>query len=108
MISKYGTNDPVREFTSSQALVLPVIDNVDSIYLMDIADADASTQVEGDANWTYKATNYTKVSAIAGLNAATPGQTLTTSSTDAAITKAVNKLNDEQILTFEAKLVAGV
>jgi len=108
LISKYGTNDPVREFTSSQALVLPVIDNVDSIYLMDIADADTSTQVEGDANWTYKATNYTKVSAIAGLNAATPGQTLTTSSTDASITKAVNKLNDEQILIFEAQLVAGV
>lgn len=35
LVSKYSKNDPLREFTSSQALVLPVIENVDSIYLMD-------------------------------------------------------------------------
>ncbi len=108
LISKYGTNDPVREFTSSQALALPVIDNIDSIYLMDTTDADTSTQVEGNANWTYKGVDYTKVSAIAGLNAANPGQALTTASTDASITKAVNKLNEEQILIFEALLVLAV
>jgi len=107
LLSKYGTNDPVREFTSSQALALPVLDNVTSIYLMDVSDADTSTQIEGNANWTYKGIDYTKASAITGLNAASPGQTLTTSSTDAAITKAVNKLNDEQILIFEGQLVLG-
>lgn len=107
LLSKYGTNDPVREFTSSQALALPVLDNVDSIYLMDVTDAVTDTQTEGDANFLYKTVLYTKASAIAGLNAASPGQTLTTSSTDAAILKAVNKLSEEQILIFEAQLVAA-
>lgn len=35
LISKYHKNDPLAEFTSSQALALPVINNVDSIYLLD-------------------------------------------------------------------------
>lgn len=108
LISKYGKNDPVREFTSSQALALPVLDNVDSIYLMDVSDADVSAQTEGDANYSYEGTNYTKVSVIAGLNAADPTNKLTTSSTDASIKKAINKLNEEQILIFEAQLAASV
>jgi len=107
LLSKYGTNDPVREFTSSQALALPVLDNVTSIYLMDTTEADASAQTEGDAVFTYKTVNYTKASAIAGLNAATPGQPLTTSSTDAQIQKAINKLSDEQELIFAGQLVAA-
>lgn len=35
LVSKYHKNDPLAEFTSSQALALPVINNVDSIYLLD-------------------------------------------------------------------------
>lgn len=35
LISKYRKNDPVREFTASQARVIPVINNVDQIYLID-------------------------------------------------------------------------
>jgi len=81
LLSKYGTNDPVREFTSSQALALPVLDNVDSIYLMDITESVQDTQT---------------------------GQPLTTASTDASILKAINKLSDEQILIFEAQLIASV
>lgn len=34
LISKYSTNDPLREFTSSQAMVVPVINNVDRIYTL--------------------------------------------------------------------------
>lgn len=41
LVSKYSKNDPLREFTSSQALVLPVIENVDSIYLMDTQTVQA-------------------------------------------------------------------
>lgn len=32
LLSKYSKNDPLREFTSSQAMVVPIIDNVDRIY----------------------------------------------------------------------------
>ncbi|MCZ2480012.1 major capsid protein [Aquirufa nivalisilvae] len=35
LVSKYHKNDPIREFTSSQAVVVPVIDGVESIYLLD-------------------------------------------------------------------------
>jgi hypothetical protein len=34
LVSKYSTNDPLREFTSSQAMVIPVLDNVDKIYTL--------------------------------------------------------------------------
>lgn len=35
LISKYAQTDPWREFTSSQAMVVPVLNNVDRIYLLD-------------------------------------------------------------------------
>lgn len=35
LVSKYSLVDPLREFTSSQAMVLPVINNVDRIYTLD-------------------------------------------------------------------------
>ena len=34
LVSKYSTNDPLREFTSSQAMVIPVLNNVDRIYTL--------------------------------------------------------------------------
>lgn len=37
LISKYSTTDPLQEFTSGQALVLPVIENVDQIYSLDLS-----------------------------------------------------------------------
>lgn len=35
LVSKYATNDPLKEFTASQAMVLPVLNNVHRIYLLD-------------------------------------------------------------------------
>lgn len=35
LVSKYAQTDPWREFTSSQAMVVPVLNNVDRIYLLD-------------------------------------------------------------------------
>lgn len=35
LVSKYSKNDPLKEFTSSQARVVPVIANVDRIYTLD-------------------------------------------------------------------------
>ena len=34
LLSKYSKNDPLREFTSSQAMVVPIINNVDRIYTL--------------------------------------------------------------------------
>ena len=41
LLSKYSKNDPLREFTSSQAMVVPIIDNVDRIYTMDSKSVQA-------------------------------------------------------------------
>lgn len=41
LASRYSTNDPLREFTASQAMVVPILNNVDAIYSLD------STQVVG-------------------------------------------------------------
>lgn len=41
LASRYSTNDPLREFTSSQAMVVPILNNVDAIYSLD------STQTVG-------------------------------------------------------------
>lgn len=37
LIAKYSKTDPLQEFTSGQALVAPVIENVDQIYVIDTA-----------------------------------------------------------------------
>lgn len=41
LVSKYRDNDPLSEYTSSQARVCPVIGNVDQIYLMDSQEVQA-------------------------------------------------------------------
>ena len=35
LVSKYAQNNPWREFTASQAMVVPVLNNVDRIYTLD-------------------------------------------------------------------------
>lgn len=35
LLSKYAENDPWREYTASQAMVVPILNNVDRIYLLD-------------------------------------------------------------------------
>lgn len=35
LVSKYSTTDPLREFTSSQAMVVPILNNIDQIYTLD-------------------------------------------------------------------------
>lgn len=41
LVSKYSKNDPLREFTSSQAMVIPVINNVDRIYTLNTKEVQA-------------------------------------------------------------------
>lgn len=41
LASRYSKNDPLREFTSSQAMVVPVLNNVDRIYTLDSTKVQA-------------------------------------------------------------------
>jgi uncharacterized lipoprotein YehR (DUF1307 family) len=107
LLKKWSTEEPFSEFTSSQALALPVINNVSSIYLMNCEEATASldAQTEGDSAYSYKDTDYTKASVIAAINLATGKTTAKSTNTDAALAKYIDALNEEQILVFEANIV---
>lgn len=108
LVSKYSKNDPLREFTSSQALVVPVIDEVESIYLMDSEEAATDTQTESDANFDYEGTDYTIVSVVIAVNTATGEDTINDGMTDAAILDVINQLSDEEIAVMEPLLVEPV
>jgi len=108
LLKKWSEEEPFSEHTSSQALVIPVIDAVDSIYLLDSEEAAVDAQTEGDANFLYKTVSYTKASVAAALKLAYPATKLTVASTDAKLLEAINKLSEEQILVFEANIVESV
>lgn len=108
LLKKWHEPEPFAEFTSSQALVLPVINNVSSIYVIDTTDVVTDTQTEGDANFDYNGTEYTKASVVASYKLVKPTSKITTSTPDANILKLINELSDEQITAFEAELVEAV
>lgn len=105
LLKKWHEPEPFAEFTSSQALALPVINNVSSIYVIDTTDAVADTQMEGDAEFNYNGQIYTKVSVVVALKLANPQTKLTVGSTDAKLLEAINKLSDEQIVIFEDNII---
>ena len=108
LLKKWSTEEPFAEFTSSQCLALPVINNVSSIYLLNTEEAATDTQTEGDANFDYKGTEYTKASVVASYLLIKPNSTITIATTDAQLLSLINKLSEEQELAFVAELVEAV
>lgn len=107
LLKKWSEEEPFSEHTSSQALAIPVIDAVDSIYLLDSEEATASldTQTEGDAAYLYKTVSYTKVSVIAAINLALEATKAKANNTDATLAKYIDELTEEQVLVFEGNIV---
>jgi hypothetical protein len=106
-LKKWSSEEPFAEYTSSQALAIPVIDAVDSIYSLDSEEAAIDAQTEGNSTFLYKTVSYTKASVADALKLAYPATKLTVASTDAKLLDAINKLSEEQILIFEANIVAA-
>lgn len=106
LVSKYHTNDPIKEFTSSQAVVLPVINNIDNIYILDCEEATAQVdvQTEGDANYLYKTVSKPKASVIAAINIAYEATKAKANNTDATLAKFIDEMSEEQLLIFEANI----
>ena len=96
LASKYSTNAPLQEFTSTQSLALPVIENVDSIYVLNTQEAQevAAGEVEGDANITVYGQTLVKVDVIAALNAI--GVRTANNISDVKLIEKINELSDEQ------------
>ena len=109
LISKYSKNDPLQEFTSGQALVLPVIEDVDQIYVIDCAeeksaavDTTAETADSGDDYITINGKKYDKpavISALIGI-----GVDIKSGASDADVILAVNALSDKE----EKALLKGI
>lgn len=98
LISKYSKNDPLQEFTSGQALVLPVIENVDQIYSLDISEAQtvdtsAESSDSSDEKITIWGQTYTKSSFVTEYNK-TANDNLGSKVLDTELIAAVNKLSD--------------
>lgn len=105
LISKYSKTDPLQEFTSGQALVLPVIEDVDQIYVIDCSeeksaevDIEAEAEDTQDEYITINGKKYDKQEVIAQLKAL--GASVKTNSSDAKVIEAFNSLSDEAEATF--------
>lgn len=99
LISKYSETDPLMEVTSGQALVLPVIENVDQIYSLDIANAEEvdTTAEAADTSDTYVTVwdnKYTKASFITAMKSM--GISISANASDETVIKKVNALSTEE------------
>ncbi|MDR1161265.1 MAG: hypothetical protein LBK45_02900 [Tannerellaceae bacterium] len=108
LISRYRTTDPLTETTSGQALVLPVIENIDQVYSQDISEAqaldeDAELADTTDVKITVWGVAYKKPEFIAELKTIS-GERIAVNIGDAKLIAKVNELSDEQ----EAALKAAV
>lgn len=108
LISRYRTTEPFTETTSGQALVLPVIENVDQIYSLDISEAqavDTSSEISdsSDVKITIWGNTYKKPEFVKEFNKIT-GKNLASTIADDKLIAAVNRLNDFD----EAKLKSAV
>jgi hypothetical protein len=114
LLKKWSSDEPFAEFTSSQALAVPVIDSVSSIYTIDTeeaTDSDDALQTEGDGFYFYNAVSYTLQSVVDGINAARAVDTTIAAATitqkDTTLAKKIDSLSEEGITLFEAELVTG-
>jgi hypothetical protein len=107
LISKYSLVNPLREVTSGQAFVAPIIEDVDQIYSLDVSEAQpVSTTMEvgddSDVKVTVWGVAYNKANFITAMKAM--GISVAVNATDATIVTKVNQLTDAD----EAKLKAAV
>ncbi len=105
LISRLRITEPsLVELTKGQALVLPVIEDVDGIYVLDFSKAveldesDATDTGAVDAKITIEGKVYKKEAVITALK--TFGISVKSNYTDATIIKKVNELSDEDFASF--------
>lgn len=98
LISQYSTTDPLMETTAIQAYCLPVVEDVDTIYQINLTVEDPTIEVNdekealdtSDEKVTIADKTYKKADAITGLNAL--GASLANNASDAEIIAAYNEL----------------
>lgn len=108
LISRFRETNPLRETTTGQAMVAPVIENVDQLFVLDLSqsaevDEAAEASDTNDEYITFNGKKYSKLAFIAALNKVAE-RNLATTATDAQVIKAANKLNEAQL----AELITAV
>ena len=111
LISEYSTTKPLIEHTTGEALVIPVIENVDMIYTIDKSNAyevdETAEEADTDDEFiTINAKKYSKTEVAAQLT--TMGYKTSATAQDATIMKKVNALSDEEEEIFLAALTEVV
>lgn len=113
LISKYSKTDPLQEFTNGQSLVLPVIEDVEQIYVIDCSEEkSASVDKEkekldtADTFTTVNGKKYKKADLIAQLKAL--DIKVAKNASDDTVIAAINSLSDEQEATLFANVTAQV
>lgn len=113
LISKYSKTDPLQEFTNGQSLVLPVIEDVEQIYVIDCSEEkSASVDKEkekldtADTFTTVNGKKYKKADLIAQLKAL--DVKVSKNASDDTVIAAINSLSDEQEETLFANVTAQV
>ncbi len=109
LISRFRTNEPsLMEITKGQAIVLPVIEDVESIFVLDLEaglevdNSDSTESGESDANITINGKVYNKAKVITGLKEM--GIDIRTNAKDSMVIRKINELSKEDYEAFEAKL----
>jgi len=101
LISSYGETNPLRMFTAGQALVLPVIENVDEIYMLDgtlhqpLDEADSTSEGGVDSVITAFGNRYDKSDVVAIANKMF-NLGLSLAKTDAEVIEAINTLSQSK------------
>lgn len=109
LIARYFTPEPFQEVTSGQALVLPVIESVDSIYMQDINDAQVVDETKEAADTTdEKITVWGKTYNKSAFVTALKKFANISATTDKAIIKAVNGLSDEDENALKAAVETAI
>lgn len=107
LISEYSTTKPLIEHTTGEALVIPVIENVDQIYTIDKSnafevDATAEASDTEDVYITINGKKYSKPEVITQLKALKVK--IAANASDETVMKAVNSLSDKDEETLFANL----
>ena len=111
LVSLFRTNNPLKENTSVQALAIPVLDNVDSIFIMDTNEAEAlhndDNENEGgsgtDDNITIWGNSYAKATVISIYNEI-EDENLSADINDADLIGKINQLSDEGVDLLKGEL----
>jgi hypothetical protein len=104
LAAKYTETNPLREFTNAQAIALPVIENVDSIYILNTQEAVevSDGEVEGDAGITLYGVRYAKAAVIDALRST--GARTPYNISDGKLIERINALSDADEAAFRAAL----